>query len=68
MVIPILMRFYRFVSNSNVAGRIPTKGNVINDIIISKDILLQFYDVIQSDVALQKHVHKNFLVMIHFIS
>ena len=42
-----------------------TKCGVINDITISdsisKNILSQFFDVIQSDVALQKQMHWNYV-------
>ena len=35
----------------------PTKCDVINDLKLSQDILSQSFDVIQSDVMLQKQVH-----------
>ena len=66
MVIPILMRLYRLVSNWSVASHIkPHKGvchqmkcDIINDIRhISDSILSQFFDVIQLNVALQKQVN-----------
>ena len=63
IVIPILMHFCRFVSNWSVANRTkatshPTKCDVINAVKqFPTDILSQIFDVIQSDVALQKQVH-----------
>ena len=70
MVIPILMHFYKHVSNWNVASRIkprkgvchPTKCDVINDVKLLPTVYRsiycrKFFDVIQSDVALQTQVH-----------
>ena len=69
MVIPILMRFYNLVSNWSVASRIkphkgvlhPTKCDLINDVklfpTVYHRILSQIFDVIQSDIALQKQMH-----------
>ena len=66
MVFPILMRFYSLVSNWSVASRMkphkgvryPTKCDVINDLkLFLTDILSQIFDVFQSDIALQTHVH-----------
>ena len=71
IVIPDLIHFCSFVSNWSVASHI--KPHVIqryvkklmtlnfktSDSIISKDILSQIFDIIQSDVALKNQVHKN---------
>ena len=61
-VIPILLHFCSLVPNWNVATRHPTRCDIINDVklffySISQDILSQSFDVIQSEVALQKQVH-----------
>ena len=66
MVIPILMHFCSFVPNWSVeSGLMPhvIQRNVTK-LMTSKgflqyiaDILLQIFDVIQSEVALQKQVH-----------
>ena len=66
IVIPILLRFYSLVSNWRVASHIkphkgvrhPTKCDLIYDVkLFPTDILSQIFDVIQSEVALQKQVH-----------
>ena len=49
----------------------PTKCDVINDVKqfptgIAQDILSQIFDIIQSDVALQKQVHQNEPYMHYF--
>ena len=50
-----------------IAARHPTKWDIIDDVklfptaYVSQDILSQIFDVIQSNVALQAHVHKNVL-------
>ena len=51
MVIPILMHFCSFVSNLSVASRI--KLHVIQQNVT----FFLFFDVIRSDVELQKQVH-----------
>ena len=55
MVIPILMHFCSFVSNLSVASCI--KLHVIQQNVT----LFLFFDVIRSDVALQKQLHYNCL-------
>ena len=61
MVIPILMHFCSLILNWSVASRI--KQHIIQrdvsdgDVKLHLYILLQTFSVIQSDVALQKHVH-----------
>ena len=62
-VIPILLHFYSFVSNWSIANRIKPyiiqrndDAKTISDSIL-QDILLQNFDVIQSDVAIQNQVH-----------
>ena len=52
MVISILMHLCSFVLNRNVASRMSSK---------EKDILLQIFDGIQSDVTLQNQVHLNII-------
>ena len=63
MVVPILMHFCSFISNLSVASHIIShimEREVMsnkNTHSISKDLLFQIFDVIQSEVALQKQVH-----------
>ena len=64
MVVPILMHFCSFeleLCKPHIAACNPTKCHIIIDVTISEsilqDILLQIFDVIQSNVALQKQVH-----------
>ena len=58
MVIPILMQsavLFQIVARCKPqATRHPTKCNVINDVKLFPTV---YFDVIQSDVALQKQVH-----------
>ena len=65
MVIPILMCFYSLASNWSVASRIkphkgvchPIKYDIINDVkLFPTGYIVANFDVIQSDVALQKQV------------
>ena len=59
MVIPILMHFCSFLRNWSVepAGR-PMKCDVINDVkLFPTGYTVQIFDVIQSNVTLQKQVH-----------
>ena len=64
MVIPILMHCCSFIPNLSVKATCHlTKYEVINDVklflTVSEDILSQIFEVIQSDVTLQKQVHQN---------
>ena len=63
IVIPILWHFYSFVSNWSFASHIKPHviqqnewSQAISDS-VSQDVLSQIFDVIQSNVALQKKVH-----------
>ena len=69
MVIPILMRFYSLISNLSVASRIEAlqiKCDINNDVkqflTVYRGCTVANFDVIQSDVALQKQVHKNLAI------
>ena len=55
MVMPIQLHFCSFVSNLSVASNKMWHNKWRQ--YISQDILLQIFDVIQSDIALQNHVH-----------
>ena len=66
MVIPILMHFCSFVENLSVASRVMPhviKRNMTYLMMpnvscsILQDILSQIFEIIQSEVALQKQVH-----------
>ena len=62
MVIPILMHFCSLSSNWCIESRIkvahhPTKCDILNDVKLFP--LSQIFEVIQSDVPLQEHVHLN---------
>ena len=64
MVIPILIHARSFISDLSVASRIMPHviGDVINNVklfptIYRRIIQSQIFDVIQSEVALQKQVH-----------
>ena len=73
MVIPRILQFCLKLEHSKPHNGAchPTKCDVINEVklfpavyrSISQDILLQIFDVIQSDVALQKKVHLNLFLL-----
>ena len=67
-VFPFLMHFSSLISNLSVASwhkaaHHPTKFDVINGVKLLPTVYSQFFDVIQSDVALQKKLHYNYLLL-----